>query len=153
MKEELKERLIKHISFLEEELQDSHLFRNLTWEIYRTDRSRRRNVERWIENLVNSSIDISRLIITAEGMRLPETYRDTVFSLSLVTGFDKNDVETLSQLVRLRNIVAHEYLDIRWASIERFIRQAEFLYARFLERVREYLREKLADGERSGMDQ
>jgi hypothetical protein len=34
MKEELKERLIKHISFLEEELQDSHLFHNLTWEIY-----------------------------------------------------------------------------------------------------------------------
>ncbi len=145
MKEELKERLIKHISFLEEELQDSHLFHNLTWEIYRTDRSRRRNVERWIENLVNSSIDISRLIITAEGMRLPETYRETVFSLSLVSGFDKNDVQALSQLVRLRNIIAHEYLDIRWASIERFIRQAELLYARFLERVREYVRENLLD--------
>ena len=129
------------------------LFDNLTWEIYRTDRSRRRDVERWIENLVNSSIDISRLIITAEGIRLPETYRDTVFSLSLVRGFDRNSVETLSQLVRLRNIVAHEYLDIRWASIERFVRQAEFLYTRFLERVQEYVRENLVNAEPGKMEQ
>lgn len=145
MREEIKERLIKHITFLEEELQDFSLFRNLSWEIYRTDRSRRRDVERWIENLVNSSIDMSKLIITTEGIRLPETYREIVFSLSLIRGFDKEKIEELSQWVRLRNIIAHEYLDVRWASIERFIQQTGFLYKDFLERVKEYVKRNLAD--------
>lgn len=56
MREELRERLIRHIRFLEEEIKDYALFRSLNWERYNTDRSKRRDVERWIENIVNSSI-------------------------------------------------------------------------------------------------
>lgn len=48
MREELKERLIKHINFLEEEIKDYPLFGNLTWEIYKIERSKRRDVERWM---------------------------------------------------------------------------------------------------------
>ena len=66
MKEEIKERLIKHLRFLEEEIKDYPSFRELTWEDYRMDKIKIRNVERWIENLVNSSIDLSKLILTAE---------------------------------------------------------------------------------------
>ena len=61
MKEEIKERLIKHLRFFEEELVDFSTFKGLSWERYRSDRAERRNVERWIENLVNSSIDICLL--------------------------------------------------------------------------------------------
>ncbi|MEW6457073.1 MAG: hypothetical protein AB1410_10225 [Acidobacteriota bacterium] len=61
MREEVKERLIKHLNFIEEEINDYSHFGNITWEIYRTDRNQRRNVEKWIENLVNSSIDISKI--------------------------------------------------------------------------------------------
>lgn len=143
MKEEFKERLIKHVNFLEEELKDYSLFRTLTWEIYRTNRSKRRDVERWIENLVNSSIDVSKLILTAESITLPETYREMVFSLSLVKGFNKKEIENLSHWVRLRNIIAHEYLDIRWASIKRFIKESEPFYKNFLEKIKNYIRKRL----------
>ena len=93
MKEEIKERLIKHLRFLEEEIKDYPYFGELTWEDYRMDRIKRRNVERWIENLVNSSIDLSKLVLTAEEISLPETYREMILSLSLVEGFDKEGIK------------------------------------------------------------
>lgn len=104
-------------------------------------------MERWIENVVNSSIDISKLILNAEDMRLPETYREMVSFLSLVEEFDKEQLEKISRWVSLRNIIAHEYLDIRWASIKRFIQETEPLYKNFLEKVKEYLRGNLANEE------
>lgn len=143
MKEELKERLIKHINFLKEEVQDYQLFKPLTWEIYKTQRSKRRDVERWIENLINSLVDISKIILTIEKITLPETYREIVFSLSLVNEFDKEGIEKLSDRVRLRNIIAHEYLDIRWDSIKKFIEQTQPLYLALLEKVKEYLKNRL----------
>ena len=143
MKDELKERLIKHLNFIEEEIKDYKLFIELTYEIYRIDRSKRRDVERWIENLVNSSIDVSKLILIAEHITLPDTYREIVASLSFVEGFNKEQIENLSQFVRLRNIIAHRYLDIRWNSIRRFIKETEPLYKTFLEEVKEYLKKRL----------
>ncbi|MBU1262440.1 DUF86 domain-containing protein [bacterium] len=143
MREELKERLIKHINFLEEEIKDYPLFGNLTWEIYKIERSKRRDVERWIENLVNSSIDISKIVLTAEEINFPETYREMVFSLSLIPEFDKEETEKLSQWVRLRNIIAHEYLDIRWVSIKKFIKETVTLYNNLAERTKGYLSRNL----------
>lgn len=140
MREAVKERLIKHIRFLEEELRDYEVFKDLSWEQYNSDRNIRRNVERWIENIVNSSIDISKLILTLEGKRLGETYREMVSLLSLVEGFDKADIERIAGWVALRNIIAHEYLDLRWNSIKRFIDESEPIYRRFLEQAKEYLK-------------
>jgi len=125
LKREIKVRLIKHITFLENELEDFEAFKSLSWEEYQRERSKRRDVERWIENIVNSSIDISKIILVSEKVSLADTYRELVASLSLIPGFSKEDMETLAEWVRFRNIIAHEYLDIRWGSIKKFIQEAE----------------------------
>ena len=110
MEKEIKLRLIKHITFLESELQDFGGFRSLSWEEYSKARSKRRDVERWIENIINSSIDISKIILFSENVATPDTYRELVSSLSLVPGFDKERMGPLAEWVRFRNIIAHEYL-------------------------------------------
>lgn len=143
MNKQQKERLVRHLDFLQEEIGDYTLFKSITWKIYDNDKSKRRELERWIENLVNSCIDISKLILTAEGKRLPETYKEIVQHATLVLGFTEEEVNSLSQLVILRNIVAHEYLDIRWASIKRFLEEAGPLYKNFSEKVKEYLKKRL----------
>lgn len=140
MKEELKERIIKHINYLTEEIEDYSLFKTLTWEIYNTERSRRRDVERWIENLINSTIDISKLILTDKDIKIPETYREIVSFLSLVKEFNnKEEIKKLSQWVKLRNIIVHEYLDIRWVSIKKFIQESEEVYKNFLQKLKKYV--------------
>jgi uncharacterized protein YutE (UPF0331/DUF86 family) len=145
LKERIKQRLIKHINFLEDELKDYEIFKSLTWEEYRSNRSKRRDVERWIENIINSSIDIAKVILASETIALSDTYREIVASLALVHGFAKKDMDKLSTWVRLRNVITHEYLDIKWASIKKFISEAEPQYQTFLKHTKNYLDKKLRE--------
>lgn len=143
MRREIKTRLIRHITFLEAELDDFPGFRSLSWEEYNKHRDKRRNVERWIENIVNSSIDISKIVLSSENIAIPDTYRGIVTSLSLVSGFDKENIQRIAEWVRLRNIISHEYLDIRWGSINRFIQEAEAVYRDFLKSAIVYINRDL----------
>lgn len=147
MKKEVKYRLIKHISFLENELKDYGLFKNLTWKEYDEQRNKRRNVERWVENIINSSIDISKIILTFEKKDLPDTYRAIVKNLSLISGFSPENMEKLKEWVGLRNIISHEYLDIRWSSIKRFISETGPLYRQFVDQAKRYLERKILEAE------
>lgn len=139
MKKEIRFRLIRHLTFLENELKDYEIFENLSWKEYHSDRAKRRNVERWIENIINSSIDIAKLILTSEDRSLPDTYKDIVKNLILVGDFSEEGMERLSRWVSLRNIISHEYLDIRWASIQKFISESKPFYEDFFKKVQNYL--------------
>lgn len=141
MRKEIRFRLIKHLTFLETELKDFGVFQTLSWKEYNKDRTKRRNVERWVENIINSSIDIAKIILTSEDQSIPDTYKDIVKNLALIPHFNEIDTEKLAKWVTLRNIISHEYLDIRWSSIERFISAAKPLYDEFLTRVKNYLQE------------
>ena len=143
MKKETVFRLTKHIAFIEDELKDHEKFVSFSWVEYNGDRSKRRDIERWIENIINSSIDIAKIILSSEGLQIADTYKDMIMSLSLITGFDKKTVERLSSWVKLRNIITHEYLDIRWSSVDVFKSEAATLYLKFLSSVKDYLNRKI----------
>ena len=136
-------RLIKHITFLEDELRDYENFKSLSQNEYNKERDKRRNVERWIENIINFSIDIAKIILASEKILLPDTYRESIAILSLVPNFDKETIEYLTEWVRLRNIISHEYLDVRWNSINRFIHEAVPIYIAFLEMTKKYISKDL----------
>jgi uncharacterized protein YutE (UPF0331/DUF86 family) len=142
LKREVKVRLIRHITFLENELEDFETFKSLSWEVYQRERSKRRDVERWVENIVNLSIDISKILLISESISIPETYKELVTSVSLIHGFNKENVQTVSEWIRFRNVIAHEYLDIRWSSIQKFIQEAEPLFRDFVKEVKGYLERK-----------
>ena len=145
LEKEVKYRLIKHMSFLENELKDYSLFKSLSWKEYNEERTKRRDVERWIENIINSSIDISKIILTSEDKAIPDTYKAIVKNLSLISGFSAKNMEKLVEWVGLRNIISHEYLDIRWTSITRFITDTEPLYKDFLGKTKAYLEKNIAE--------
>jgi len=145
LKKEIRFRLIKHLTFLENESRDYEIFETLTWKQYNENRGKRRNVERWIENIINSSIDIAKLILTSEGLSLPDTYKDIVKNLSLVAIFSEESMGKLSRWVSLRNIISHEYLDIRWVSIQKFISESKPFYKDFLKKIENYLEEHPED--------
>ena len=131
-------RLIKHLTFLETELQDFPLFRAVTHDEYLSDRNRRRNLERWIENLVNSTVDVAKLILNAEGLPVPDTYREIVEAVP-VSVCGKETAKGLARWVRLRNVISHEYLDIKWAAITKFVAEAEPQCQDFLRAAKVYV--------------
>lgn len=131
-----KDILNKRLIFLDSELRDADKFRNLTQFEYERDHTKRRDVERWIENLINSAIDISKTILAGEKQPIPSSYRKILQGIGPLAGFPKDLGERLANWAELRNILAHEYLDIRWKRIEDFIQKSEPHFKKLIKVVR-----------------
>ena len=103
--------------------------------IYLNDRIRRRSVERWVENIVNASIDISKILLASEKKKLPDTYREVLDSLCELPGFDKGLSVKLADNTKLRNVLAHEYLDLRFEKLQSFVLSADGVYKKLISYV------------------
>ena len=110
-------------------------FKKLTWLEYRSEPDQRRNVERWIENLVIAALDIAKIILAAKKELLPEGYKETLMYFG-AEYFNESFGRSFSKFAEFRNILAHEYLDIKWRQIKNFIKEAEKLYPQFVEKVK-----------------
>ena len=126
--EEDKVRLEDLIDFLKEEIQFYGQFQDLDQFTYQKDRSKKRDVEHWVESIVIASIDIAKILLSSEKVVIPGNYREILEHLSFLSGFDKAIAEKLGEFAKLRNLIAHEYLDIRWQQIEYFIKTSKSLY-------------------------
>lgn len=129
-------RLIQITDFLQNELKDYEMFRDISNKEYESDAYKRRNVERWTENIVNASIDIAKILLASERKKLPQTYRLILNGLSDLEGFDETNAGKLSGNAKLRNILAHQYLDIRFKQIKDFLKEADKIYLYLIDYVR-----------------
>lgn len=134
-----RDRLIRIADFLETELNEYPTFTSLDQKAYESDAAKRRNAERWAENIVNSSIDIAKIILASEKKRIPQTYREILQELSLIDDFDQETAEKLAQFAKLRNVLAHEYLDIRFVQIKKFIQESESAYRQLFDFVKKFI--------------
>ena len=114
-----KEAIIRRISFIKEEMPD--IDRNLDWTTYRLNKNIRKQTERTIENISNALIDVAKLLLISENIRLPETYQETFLKLGELGIITQDETKILAKCSRLRNILAHEYLDLRWPLIKEFV--------------------------------
>lgn len=128
--------VLKHLSFLDNELADLDTMKKITWQDYNQDSIKRRALERWIENLVMACLDISKILLASEKREIPQSYRETLKVFAAMLDFSSGEMEEFSGLAQYRNIGVHEYLDIRWKRIQKFICQAEALLPPFVERVK-----------------
>lgn len=135
-----RERLRNCVDFLESEIKYYPDFVNLTQQDYESVIITRRNVERWIENIVNASIDIAKITLASEKKRIPQNYREIFNELLLIEGFPKTAAMNLGKFAKLRNILAHEYLDIRFSRIKEFLNETGPLYKEFLDFMKNFLK-------------
>jgi len=134
---EQKIRLLERIQFLESEFKEIEEFKELTVEEYKSNKKERRNIERWVENLLNAIIDISKIILASERRMMPKTYEDALYDFGVLAGLNREDAKKFARLSNLRNILAHEYLDILFGRIQNFIKEFPLFYQKiysFLER-------------------
>ena len=139
LSEEDKAELLEIMDFLETEAEDFQRYRNLTWQEYQNERPKRREVERWIENIVNASLDIAKIILASEKKNMPATYQETLRLLGATSIFDMVFADRFSQWAKLRNILAHRYLDLKWEQIHRFIQSAQKDMSYFVEKIKTHL--------------
>lgn len=134
-----KTRLIERIQFLESEFKEIDHFKNLTFEEYQQDKVKRRNMERWADNIINATIDIAKIILASEKKEMPRTYQDSLLKFGLLISLIKKEAEKFSTFARLRNILAHEYLDILYKTITNFIRDSRPLYEKIFKFLSSYI--------------
>lgn len=134
-----KARLARILDFFDMELEAQPQFADITRAAYLSDGNLRRNVERWTENLINSSIDVAKIVLASQRMPMPQTYRETLASLEAVDAF--SDIsEELASFAALRNYLAHEYLDLRYPEIRRIVENAQRLYGGLVKATREWMK-------------
>mgnify|MGYP006279564373 CR=1 FL=1 len=133
-----RDRLNRILEYLRTELDDAALYEELDPTRYRSDGHYRRAAERWVENLVNASIDIAKIIVASEHGTMPQTYRGVTEALSAVSPFEALAAD-LAANTRVRNALAHEYLDLRYRQVSRVAGQARDLYGRLIEATDEWL--------------
>lgn len=114
-----RERLNRILQYIDEELPDRNRFARISGPEYHNDRDKRRLVDRWTEMLINAAIDIGKIVLAAEGRAVPPTYGRILQDLGGVDGFEHLS-EDLVPLAPLRNIMSHEYLDLRYTRIHSF---------------------------------
>ncbi len=113
-------RLERIVDFIDAELQDRERFRGVTQHRYRSDRDLRRNLDRWVEILINAAIDIGKIVLSSAQRPIPYTYGQILAELEALPDFAALSGR-LQPLAALRNLMAHEYLDLRFGRITRFV--------------------------------
>lgn len=129
-------RVLEYLRFLENEFSEMEQIKEFSWQDYIQDSFKRKVTERWVENLVMSALDIAKIVLASEKREIPQTYKDTlkIFGTLYV---DPSFGEKFSEFASMRNILVHEYLDIKWRRIRNFIDQAERLYPIFIKKIKE----------------
>ncbi len=121
-------RLERVVDFIQDQIPDFKIFAGIDQKHYERDISVKRNIERWAETLANASIDIAKILIASKKRPIPQTYKSIMKELAFLDNFDEDIAAKLAKFSDMRNILSHEYLDLRFAVIEEFVREGEPLY-------------------------
>lgn len=134
--------LRRRIMFLESELKDIKEFCRLTQREYQNekDKSKKRDVEHWVENIVIATVDIAKAVLASQKRANVDSYREIIEAGCIVLGLSEEAVKKFGGWVRLRNVLTHEYVDLRWKEIKAFIGEAEPYLNKFLKAVKKYLK-------------
>lgn len=137
---EAKERLRIRFDFLNDEMKKIERFKSLTWAEYQKSWEERKIVERWTECILNAVIDIAKIILSSEKKEMPKSYGDALFQFGLLIGLSENEADKLAELAELRNILAHEYLEVIFGRIQDFIKIFPPFYKKIFKFVERYLK-------------
>lgn len=137
-----REDLEKTIKFLDEQISLYPVYCKFSAGEYEREPRKRNEIERWIENIINAAIDISKTVLASEKRLIPSTYRDTVRHAAQSLRLPGGAAEKLESWIKLRNILAHEYLDIKWKRISDFAGSSESFFLSFGKAAKSYLKER-----------
>ena len=69
-------------------------------------------IERGLQILIESVIDIANIIISISNVEKPLTYRETILELFKIRIIPKTFAEELSKMAGFRNILVHDYAKV-----------------------------------------
>jgi uncharacterized protein YutE (UPF0331/DUF86 family) len=106
---------------------------------YRKDWKTQRIVERTLQIIIETCVDIANHIIADGGMRAPESYADsfTVLRENNVLGADLH--AQLAGMAKFRNVIVHQYDQIDAEIVVSILRKIDGTLAAFVESIKSCL--------------
>ena len=139
-------RLLRILDFIDTELTDREQFRAVTLASYQTDRNLRRNLDRWVEMLINAAIDVGKIVLGCEQRPVPYTYGQILADLESTEHFS-DLAGRLKPLAALRNVLAHEYLELRFGRVASFAGAGADAIGRLARLTQAWLQHKESEGD------
>ena len=136
-------RLGRLIDFVTDQMGDFERFSKIDQKQYERDRDIKRSIERWAETMATASIDIGKILIASRKRPIPQTYKSILAELSFLDGFAEDVAQKLAGFSDMRNLLAHDYLDIRYAKLCLFIKEGEAPYTYLINYSKELIEKEV----------
>ncbi|MBC8413871.1 MAG: DUF86 domain-containing protein [Nitrospira sp.] len=115
-------------------------FTTITVEQYKQDWKTQRIVERTLQMLIETCIDIANHIVSDDKLRVPESYSDT-FKVLMENKFITESLsEKMIKAAKFRNVVVHQYDNIDAAIAVSIVKNDLMYFREFQEQIVEYLK-------------
>jgi len=101
--------LLRKVSELEEYLKQIREYKGIHLEEYRNDWKIQRIVERTLQMMIETCVDIAGHIISDKKSRIPVSYADTFKVLEESGIFSNQLFEKMEKMAKFRNVVVHQY--------------------------------------------
>ncbi len=104
--------ILRKLSTLDEYLKQINEYANISSKNYAADWKIQRIVERTLQMMIETCLDVSGHIISDEKLRVPETYAD-MFRILVENDILKgSQLEAFEKMAKFRNIIVHDYAKI-----------------------------------------
>ena len=128
------------IASLDEYLGQIREYENITVDAYREDWKTQRIVERTLQMMIETCLDICGHIISDANFSVPQTYADMFRVLAANQILDASRLDAFEKMARFRNIVVHDYERIDPEIVVGILKKNLADFVLFKESVLQYLR-------------
>jgi uncharacterized protein YutE (UPF0331/DUF86 family) len=132
--------VLRKISEIENYQKQIAEFSGITVEDYKKDWKVQRIVERTLQMLIETCVDIADHIISEAGMRLPTSYADTFKVLFENNVVDSGLFTSLEKMAKFRNIIVHQYEEVDGEVVVLILKEHLIDFQRFKEAILTYLK-------------
>jgi uncharacterized protein YutE (UPF0331/DUF86 family) len=101
--------ILRKLSELDEYSSQIQEFRSISVGDYGNDWKSQRIIERTLQMMIETCVDIAGHIISDKRYRIPESYADAFIVLRENGVVDANICRTMEQIAKFRNVIVHHY--------------------------------------------
>lgn len=132
--------VLRKISEIEAYKNQMGEFSHITLKEYKENWKIQRIVERTLQMMIETCIDISNHIISDEGMKVPISYVDTFKILLDNNVIDLDLYNTMEKMAKFRNIIVHQYEQVNAEIVVLILTKYLGDFERFKEQILSYLK-------------
>ncbi|MGA2975624.1 MAG: DUF86 domain-containing protein [Spirochaetia bacterium] len=120
-------------------------FKNISLQQYREDWKAQRIVERTLQIMIETCVDITNHVIADSRMRAPKSYADS-FTVLQEKGIISKEIHAqLVGMAKFRNVIVHQYDEIDAAIVISILRNHELTFDQFRAQILGFLHHPRSD--------